>query len=154
MPPEVRLRPAIAADAGAIAAVFTRSRRANLPYLPVLHSVEEERAFIADHVLTNDKVWVAERGAIVGFIAWRQGWVDHLYLDVGWSGRGIGPALLAEAMADQAQLRLWVFRCNTGAIRFYLRHGFGIIGETDGSDNEERQPDLLLAWTARSSQSH
>ena len=27
-------------------------------------------------------VWVAETDRIVGFIAWRSGWVDHLNLDV------------------------------------------------------------------------
>ncbi len=70
--PEVRLRVAVPADAPAIAEVFTRSFRNNLPYLPVLHTPDEDRAFISGSVLAKDTVWVAEANGIVGFIAWRR----------------------------------------------------------------------------------
>jgi GNAT superfamily N-acetyltransferase len=146
--PELRLRAATTADAEAVAAVFTRSRRTNLPWLPVLHSEEEDRAFIGGHVLAKETVWVAEAEAIVGFIAWRAGWVDHLYVDVGWTGRGIGAALLAKACEDQGKLSLWAFQRNRDAVRFYRRHGFRVIEATDGSRNEENEPDVLLAWSA------
>lgn len=151
--PELRLRAATTADAEAVATVFTRSRRGNLPYLPVLHSEEEDRAFIANIVMVQDTVWVAEAGAIVGFIAWREGWVDHLYVDLGWTGRGIGSALLAKAFEARRELRLWAFQRNRDAIRFYRRHGFRVIKTTDGSRNEEKEPDVLLAWSAVSERS-
>lgn len=32
---------------------------------------------------------------------------------------------------------------------FYGRHGFKIDRETDGANNEERQPDVLYKWTSR-----
>jgi ribosomal protein S18 acetylase RimI-like enzyme len=146
--PDVRLRAAIPGDAPAIAEVFTRSFRSNLPYLPVLHTPEEDRAFISGSVMAKDTVWVAEARGIVGFIAWRQGWIDHLYVDVNWTGRGIGAALLAKAFEDQRELQLWAFQRNRAAIRFYRRHGFGIVEETDGSANEEKEPDVLLFWSA------
>ncbi len=149
MRPELHLRAATPADAEAVAAVFTRSRRVNLPYFPVLHTEEEDRAFIAGHVLANDTVRVAEADAIVGFIAWREGWVDHLYVDAGWTARGVGADLLAVACQDQSALRLWAFQRNAGAIRFHRRHGFGVVGETDGSGNDEKEPDTLLAWSVR-----
>jgi chorismate mutase len=41
---------------------------------------------------------------------------------------------------------LWVFESNEGARRFYTRHGFLELRRTDGSENEERAPDLELAW--------
>ncbi len=35
---------------------------------------------------------------------------------------------------------------NRGAQRFYERHGFVEIGRTDGTDNEERAPDIQYAY--------
>jgi ribosomal protein S18 acetylase RimI-like enzyme len=43
-------------------------------------------------------------------------------------------------------LWLWTFQTNTGARRFYERHGFVAVDETDGSANEERAPDVRYAW--------
>jgi hypothetical protein len=43
-------------------------------------------------------------------------------------------------------LRLWVFERNSGARAFYARHGFAEVTRTDGSGNEEREPDVLLGW--------
>ncbi len=41
---------------------------------------------------------------------------------------------------------LWVFQSNTGARRFYERHGLVELEHTDGSGNEEKSPDLRMAW--------
>ncbi len=41
---------------------------------------------------------------------------------------------------------LWVFQTNTGAIRFYERHGFELVKLTDGAENMEREPDALYRW--------
>ena len=43
-------------------------------------------------------------------------------------------------------MQLWAFQSNTGALRFYERHGFVAVEETDG-DNEEGAPDLRMRWT-------
>ena len=32
------------------------------------------------------------------------------------------------------------------ARRFYDKHGFALIKETDGSGNEEKEPDALYTW--------
>ena len=65
------------------------------------------------------------------------------------TGRGIGSALLAVAKRERPQgLRLWAFQTNTGARRFYERHGFVEVRRTDGRDNEERAPDVLYACRA------
>jgi putative acetyltransferase len=61
--------------------------------------------------------------------------------------RGVGSALLDQAKALRPQrLYLWVFQKNTGAIRFYERHGFRLVKLTDGAENMEREPDALYAW--------
>ena len=47
----------------------------------------------------------------------------------------------------RAPLRqLWTFAANTGARRFYERHGFVATRRTDG-DNEEGAPDILYVWS-------
>jgi ribosomal protein S18 acetylase RimI-like enzyme len=43
-------------------------------------------------------------------------------------------------------LRLWVFQRNDGVRRFYERHGFALVRETDGAENMEREPDALYEW--------
>ena len=64
----------------------------------------------------------------------------------GWTGKGIGSRLLEVVCAEAARvtpvLRLYTFARNTGARRFYERHGFVVTAESDGSGNEEREPDV------------
>lgn len=60
------LRLAAPADAGRISAIFTASR-ALLRFLPRLHTADEDRAFIAGHILSRYRVTVAETdGEIAG----------------------------------------------------------------------------------------
>ncbi|WP_408612609.1 N-acetyltransferase [Glycomyces luteolus] len=54
--------------------------------------------------------------------------------------------MLARAKRRRPELDLRVFEQNTGARAFYARHGFSEIASGDGSDNEERLPDLHLRW--------
>ena len=128
----------------AIAVLLRRTLSAALPWLPVLHTPEEDRAFIAGHVLPTCTVWVAASDRIVGFIAFRKGWIDHLYVDVDHHGRGIGSALLDKALAAEAELQLWAFQRNRNALRFYQRRGFRIVELSDGERNEEKEPDARL----------
>ena len=68
-------------------------------------------------------------------------------------GQRIGSALLAHAMAVLPRpVRLYTFQANTGARRFYERHGFVAVERTDGSANEEGAPDVRYVWPASSSQ--
>ena len=74
-------------------------------------------------------------------------WVDQLYVDPPWFGRGVGSALLARAQARRpAGLQLWAFESNHRAHRFYERHGFVLAEQTDGAGNEERAPDRRYRW--------
>jgi ribosomal protein S18 acetylase RimI-like enzyme len=43
-------------------------------------------------------------------------------------------------------IRLYTFQANHAAIRFYERHGFRPIRFGDGTDNEEKAPDVLMEW--------
>jgi len=59
---------------------------------------------------------------------------------------GIGSLLLRCAKEEMDEIRLWTFQRNAGARAFYQQHGFTAEEETDGADNEEREPDVLYHW--------
>jgi len=139
-------RRATAVDADAIAAVLSPSFRL-LTFLPILHTVEEDRGFIADVVLKECEVTVAENaGRVASFLAQEGEELRLLYTHPDFIGMGAGSLLLDGAKASAAALELWCFQANTGARRFYERHGFRAIRFTDGRDNEEKTPDVLYRW--------
>lgn len=147
--PRILFRPADQQDADATADIARRSRQHFLPYLPDLHSPEGDRKFFRRVVFSECTIWVVQSDAdIVGFCAFRDGWVDHLYLLPGHVGHGHGATLLNRAKQGQMRLQLWVFQQNARAIGFYERHGFRRIRETDGAGNEEKTPDALYEWCA------
>ena len=142
-----RLRRALTADIEPVALLFREIRQACLPYLPDLHSPAEDLVFFTEHVFLECEVWLAEADGLDGFCAFREGWVDHLYIRQDCHGQGLGTALLAKAMGPQARLQLWVFQRNEAAIAFYRARGFRETLRTDGSANEEREPDALFEWS-------
>lgn len=144
---QAHLRRARQDEAAAVAGISRASRSHFLPFLPDLHSPQEDEVFFREQVFRTCEVWVAETNALlVGFCAFRTGWVDHLYLLPGCVGRSLGQSLLNEAKARHGHLQLWVFLHNSRAISFYERNGFTRVRETDGSGNEERLPDALYKW--------
>jgi len=148
----VIIRRATAADAAAVAEISTASRHAAMPTIRWAHTPEEDRWWVANILLQQDEVWVAEEaGTLLGFLALHDDaagdWVNQLYLRPGTWRRGIGSALLAHAKARHpAGLRLWCFQVNARGRAFYERHGFTVDHTTDGADNEEREPDMLYVW--------
>jgi putative acetyltransferase len=143
------IRRAVADDIKAVAQLFRAVRCACLPYLPELNTPDEDLGFFRDRVFAECEVKVAQAEAIDGFIAFRRGWVEHLYVRPERHRHGLGKTLLAHAMKTHTPLRLWVFQRNTVAIAFYHARGFREIERTDGSHNEEREPDMLMEWRGR-----
>lgn len=153
-PVGIVLRPARPQDGSAVAGVFGAAR-AQMRYLPHLHSPAEDVAFFSETVLPSSRVTVAAADdVIVGFSAVKEGWLDHLYVVPARQGAGIGGMLLDGATtANPAGLHLWVFAANHRAIAFYERAGFVEVLRTDGSANEERQPDVQMCRPGRGSPS-
>ncbi|WP_374576443.1 N-acetyltransferase family protein [Phenylobacterium sp.] len=141
------LRRASLADAGEIGRLHHRTMRTSLPFLPDLHTAAETEGFIAKVLMPTCELWVAEgEGRILGYVAFKPGWIDQLYVAPEEQGRGVGPALLAKALEDGSERRLWTFQKNARARAFYEQRGFRIETLTDGQDNEEREPDVLYVW--------
>lgn len=136
------------ADMDAAASVHRASFDERLPWLSGLHAPEEDRAFFRNHVFRTCAVWGAwDGGSLAGIIAFRDGWIDQLYVLPRAQGQGTGTALLQIAQASSPSLSLWTFRRNARARAFYEARGFVAVQETDGSRNEEREPDALYRWT-------
>jgi GNAT superfamily N-acetyltransferase len=145
---DFRVRRAVQADAAMVAEVWLRSRRAAVPSIPApVHSDDDVRHWFATVVLPAQEVWVAEHdGEIVALLVLEPGWVEQLYVDPAFTGRGLGSRLLDLARErNPTGLELWTFQANTGARRFYKRHGFIPVATTDG-DNEEGAPDIRYCW--------
>jgi putative acetyltransferase len=117
-----------------------------LPWLAGLHTPEGDLAYFRDKVFIESEVWGAADGEVIGIVAFREGWIDQLYVLPEYQGRGAGDALLRLAKASFPSLQLWTFQKNVLARRFYEMRGFVAIMETDGRDNEEREPDVLYRW--------
>jgi GNAT superfamily N-acetyltransferase len=137
-------------DAPAIAALHRAARRQAMPYLPELHSEAEVSAWMRDTLLPNAEVWVAEIcGRAVGYLALVGDSLDHLYVGPAHQGRGVGSLLLAKAQALRpAGLRLFAFQRNHRARAFYEARGFAPVRLSDGTGNEEKEPDVLYEWPA------
>jgi ribosomal protein S18 acetylase RimI-like enzyme len=131
-----------------IAAKLHRRGGALIPgYDLSLHTPEEDMIFYRDHVMKTCVVWGAFDGEhLRGHIAFRPGWVDHLYVDPNFLRLGIGSKLMQIAKSQQSELRLFTFQSNTRARTFYEMQNFAIEALSDGAGNEEKLPDVTYLW--------
>ena len=129
------LRHADQADAELIAAIFTSSRRAAMPYLPVLYRDAEVLEWMKDVVLRRSSATLAvsSDGEAGGFASVQSGVLEHLYVSPQLQGHGLGTLLLATAKEESPRgLRLHVFQRNLSARQFYERRGFKLIELRNG----------------------
>jgi putative acetyltransferase len=141
------LRRVTASDADAIADLYSASFRL-LTFLPMLHTIDEYRWFIANVILNDCEVTVAEdKSGIVAFLARQGEEIRLLYTRPDRIGMGAGTQLIDAAKATGiGALELWCFQANERARRFYEARGFHAIRFTDGGDNEEQMPDVRYRW--------
>ena len=154
-PGEAKVRAVRNTDAGGCAQVYLRAREFALPTVPTVHPPREVRRWMADDVVGRTDMWVAEvDGTIVGLMVLDRhrndtGWIEQLYLDPAWMGRGLGDQFVQLAKQRIAGgLQLWTFQVNEPAHRFYERHGFVAEELTEGAGNEERAPDVRYRWSS------
>ncbi len=141
------MRVAEAADVPRIASLFRDSRAAAMPWLPELHSQAEDLEFFGRSVATQAAYVAVLAGSVVGFavVDRSERELVHLYLDPTVRRRGVGSALLAHARAENpGSLQLWCFAENHHARAFYAAQGADELYGTDGTENEERLPDVRL----------
>lgn len=144
----IAVRRSIPEDAASVAEVYLASFRAALPTVRLAHSDDDVRGWIRDRVIRSPGSWVAVDGdEVVGMLLLTPGWIEQLYVATHRQGEGIGRRFveLAQELAD-GPLELWTFQVNARARRFYERNGFTTVELTDGTGNEEREPDVRYRW--------
>jgi ribosomal protein S18 acetylase RimI-like enzyme len=126
-----------------------------MPYLPELYSDEQVLEWVAGSVLPNDDVHIADLdGEPAGFLALSEELLDHLYVHPDAQHRGVGSTLLDHAKRLRSSgFSLWVFQRNTSARRFYEARGVRLVRLSDGSGNEEGEPDALYSWSPTGNES-
>ena len=143
---DVAIVPARSLDAGAVGHILSVSNEA-MPWLPRVHSAAEEIKYSGD-MIEAGWVRVAKIGdRVVGFIARHESEIYALYVLPEAQDKGIGTALLKDAMAACDRLVLWSYEANGIAKHFYGLRGFVEVDRTDGSGNEARLPDIRFEWT-------
>jgi GNAT superfamily N-acetyltransferase len=135
-------------DMDAAALVHRAAFDAALPWLRGLHTPGEDRWFYRERMFATCVLWGAFEGEVLaGVIAFHDDWIEQLYVLPAAQSRGIGSALLEIAKQGADRLQLWTFQRNAQARRFYEARGFSAVEQTDGSRNEENEPDMRYLWT-------
>jgi GNAT superfamily N-acetyltransferase/chorismate mutase len=146
---QLTLRPATPTELPGIAELYLAARLAAVPMMPPgIHPPDDVRRWVESWDLVRREVWIAETSeSLLGFADVQNDWLESLYVEPQHTGQGVGAALLDLVKTLRPNgFCLWVFESNTGARRFYRDHGLVELEHTDGSANEERSPDLRMAW--------
>jgi len=145
---DISISPASAADLRALAGLMANSpllARYRVAYGAALASLEDAHAagdaLLVAHVpdaasagivLIAGFAWVAFAPRVLGGAAY----LRLLLVAGGWQGQGLGARLLevAERVAAERANHLYLLATtdNTGARRFYVRHGYRHVGDLPG----------------------
>ncbi|WP_051452330.1 GNAT family N-acetyltransferase [Actinospica robiniae] len=131
-----------------MAEAWLLSFSAALPTVRRAHTDDQVRQWMRDVVIPEFDAFVAvDAGVVVGLLVLGEHAIEQLYLHPSWRGRGLGDRLVELAKSRLPHgLELWTFQVNESAMRFYARHGLVEMERTDGSANEEREPDVRFVW--------
>lgn len=88
-----------------------------------------------------EHLWVYDDGIVKGVIRIEGEEIRELYVDHFFQNQGVGAELIEFAKEQFSVQYLWALEKNTGAIRFYGRHGFY---PTDTRMLEEDTPEYLV----------
>ena len=123
----MNIRQAQEKDVSRIAEILVYNNRTN--FFPIFkdegYSFGELQVISVAHEYLQDKerlqnTFVFDDGVIRGFIQLSQ----KLYVDTFFQNMGIGAALISFAVKEKQSDFLWALEKNTGALRFYEKHGF------------------------------
>lgn len=137
------LRPALAADHGALMEVWRRSVEASHDFLAP-GAVEEIEAEVRRALAAVEELWLVEAGGgPVAFLGCTGPHVDMLFVTPGFFRHGLGTRLLDHAWRLHGPLAVEVNEANAAAHAFYRARGFVLAGRSP-VDSEGRPYPLLL----------
>lgn len=145
----MHIRPYDPKDLDETVALWYRTWTRTFPDLEHPQTPDEWKARFRDEIVPRQTVWIAEiDGTIAGFMAMVKGagYIDQMFVDEEFQGRGVGTALMAKAKElSPSGLSLHTLQRNTTACAFYERRGFR-PGDT-GINRVNGQPNVEYRWT-------
>lgn len=133
-----------AALVAALADVWERSVRATHDFL-LPGEVERLRAVVPDALEGVPRLLVAEEaGTPVGFLGADGDFVEMLFVDPGWRGRGVGRVLMSRATEALGAREVSVNELNPQAVGFYEHLGFSVYRRTPVDDDGRPYPLLYM----------
>jgi GNAT superfamily N-acetyltransferase len=146
---DLRIRAYHPDDFAPVTRLWRRAREASLPEFQLAkgYPFEMDCAFFRDHILPDNRVWVAETdGRPVAFMAVKDDFIDQLYVDPDCWRVGVGRALLAYArILSPQRLRLFTLQINLNARAFYEKNDFTVF-KLGVSPPPENEPDVEYVW--------
>lgn len=125
-------------DIGRIAEIIVYNNRKNFYpiFQDIKYSFEEFNVFSVAEMFRSDvdfmqNTYVYEDEVIKGFICVAEEEIRKLYVDSFFQNEGIGGQLITFAMDKLSANHLWALEKNTGALRFYEKHGFRMDGKKE-----------------------
>ena len=140
---EIVIRPATAADAGAIATIYNQGIEDRIATLETeLRTRDERRQWLAARSLRHPVIVAEAGGQVVGWgslnvfnarKAYEYVADFSVYIERGWRGKGVGSRLLTRLIElgrelGYHKLVLSAFPSNTGGMALYQKLGFRTVG--------------------------
>ena len=142
-----RIRPAVPADHPLMLDLWERSVRATHGFL-IEKNILELRPHVSREFESSAVEWFVacdESDQAIGFLAYRSGCIEGLFVDPRHHRRGIGGLLVAYAQAlAVGPLRLDVNEGNPGAVDLYRSQGFLVVGRSPTDDEGRPFPILHM----------
>jgi ribosomal protein S18 acetylase RimI-like enzyme len=143
------IRPYQSTDLEPVVALWHEAKRSAFPYVEIQqrYTFTDDSDYFLNYLLTECSILIAEwEQELAGFMALKPGYIDQLFVRVGWQRQGIGSVLLNKAkQLTRDELRLYTFQKNHNARAFYERHGFRAIAFAV-SPPPENEPDVEYEW--------
>lgn len=83
---------------------------------------------------------------LAGFMVLGKEFLDELYIQTDFQGKGIGSLLISRAKEAYPRLGLYTMKQNQKAVSFYRKHGFEI--KKYGIAPDEQVEDVYMEWEA------
>ncbi len=136
------IRPITEADIPVLKALYVRSNNSVRLPLPEGYFENDSRLFVSKTIRETQTLVSIEGNRIIGVVCFTEDFLEALFVEPAFFGRGTGSALLERALENKKLLRLNVYRDNLRAVSFYRRHAFRIT--SSGIDTGNQLPYLEM----------
>jgi putative acetyltransferase len=147
------IRTAVPLDFAAMAQIWIDASRAGHPFLGEA-VLKEQLATVRDLYFPQAENWVAEEGAVIGFIGLLGNHIGGLFVSPAAHRRGVGRRLVEHAADRLGSLSVEVYEQNKAAVAFYLGCSFVLTGRKEIDDEGRPFPLLRLLREGRREQAH